>query len=77
MQNQDKPLTVGILIFDDVEVLDFCGPFEVFSTARPVEEHSDAAQIFTVLTIAEQDKIIKHSNSINIALMKGKHSLCG
>lgn len=23
--------TAGILIFDDVEVLDFCGPFEVFS----------------------------------------------
>ena len=28
------PRTVGILIFDDVEVLDFCGPFEVFSVAR-------------------------------------------
>src|ERR1700690_3429547 len=26
--------SVGILIFDDVEVLDFCGPFEVFSVAR-------------------------------------------
>ena len=24
---------VGILIFNDVEVLDFCGPFEVFSVA--------------------------------------------
>ena len=24
---------VGLLIFDKVEVLDFCGPFEVFSTA--------------------------------------------
>jgi len=26
--------TVGIVIFDDIEVLDFCGPFEVFSTTR-------------------------------------------
>src|SRR3954454_12000362 len=25
---------VGILVFPDVEVLDFCGPFEVFSAAR-------------------------------------------
>jgi len=25
---------VGILIFDDVEVLDFAGPFEVFSRTR-------------------------------------------
>jgi hypothetical protein len=24
-------LSVGILIFDEVEVLDFAGPFEVFS----------------------------------------------
>ena len=27
----------GILVFDDVEVLDFCGPFEVFSVVRPDE----------------------------------------
>lgn len=33
MEENIKPL-VGILIFDEVEVLDFCGPFEVFSTAR-------------------------------------------
>ena len=58
MQNQDGPTTVGILIFDEVEVLDFCGPFEVFSTARPAGEHSDAAQLFAVVTIAEEDKII-------------------
>ncbi|GCE20976.1 DJ-1/PfpI family protein [Dictyobacter kobayashii] len=51
-------LTVGILIFDEVEVLDFCGPFEVFSVARPVGQHSDAAQMFRVLTIAETDNII-------------------
>ena len=27
------PRNVAILIFDEVEVLDFCGPFEVFSVA--------------------------------------------
>ena len=27
-------LRTGILVFADVEVLDFCGPFEVFSVAR-------------------------------------------
>ena len=26
-------MNIGILLFDDVEVLDFCGPFEVFSVA--------------------------------------------
>jgi transcriptional regulator GlxA family with amidase domain len=28
-----KTRNMGILIFEDVEVLDFCGPFEVFSVA--------------------------------------------
>ena len=28
-----KTRTLAILVFDDVEVLDFCGPFEVFSVA--------------------------------------------
>jgi len=26
-----KQYTMAILLFDEVEVLDFCGPFEVFS----------------------------------------------
>ncbi len=49
---------VGILIFDEVEVLDFCGPFEVFSVARPVHESSDEQKLFNVVTIAEKDRII-------------------
>ena len=32
------PITVGILIFDQVEVLDVAGPFEVFSVVRLNEE---------------------------------------
>ena len=31
---QLQPWNVGILIFDQVEVLDFAGPFEVFSRTR-------------------------------------------
>lgn len=30
----DGRTRVGILVFDDVEVLDFCGPYEVFCTTR-------------------------------------------
>ena len=30
---------VGIVLFEDVEVLDFCGPFEVFFAVRPNEEN--------------------------------------
>ncbi len=50
--------TVGILIFEDVEVLDFCGPFEAFSVARPHGETSDESRIFKVVTIAEKNEIV-------------------
>lgn len=59
--NQNQLPTVGILIFDDGEVLDFCGPFEVFSVARPIGEHSDEFKLFIVVAIAEEDKIITWS----------------
>ena len=29
---------VGIIVYEEVEVLDFCGPFEVFSVTRLHEE---------------------------------------
>lgn len=33
-------VTIGILVFDEVEVLDACGPFEVFSVAsRLLDDH--------------------------------------
>lgn len=46
---------VGILIFPDVEVLDFCGPFEVFSVTRLNEElRREEPSPFEVLVVAEQ-----------------------
>ena len=45
---------VGILIFDEVEVLDFCGPFEVFSAARLNEEkRREEPSPFEVFLLAE------------------------
>src|SRR5262245_5227762 len=38
---------LAILIFEDVEVLDFCGPFEVLSLANP-STHPPAFHVFTV-----------------------------
>src|ERR1700722_8343538 len=43
------PRTLALLIFDDVEVLDFCGPFEVFSVANRFTD----PPAFNVLTVAE------------------------
>ena len=53
------PRTVGILIFGEVEVLDFCGPFEVFSVARPEGVKDDEARLFQVFTVAEEDKTVR------------------
>lgn len=48
--------TVGILIFPEVEVLDFCGPFEVLSTAR---DAASGARLFDVSIVAETDALIR------------------
>ena len=45
---------VGIVLFNDIEVLDFCGPFEVFSVARLNEEkRREEPSPFEVFLIAE------------------------
>ena len=54
---------VGILIFDGVEVLDFAGPFEVFSRARLTpgveSRRSDDAAPFNVFTVAKyHDEVV-------------------
>ena len=58
-QHGDGPRTVGIVIFNDVEVLDFCGPFEVFSLARPPGQTEDEFRLFTVLTIAQESRLVR------------------
>ena len=46
---------VGILVFPNVEVLDFCGPFEVFSVTRLNEEaRREEPSPFEVLLVAER-----------------------
>ena len=46
---------VGIVLFEDVEVLDFCGPFEVFSETRVNEEkRREEPSPFEVLLTAER-----------------------
>ncbi|MDP2322760.1 MAG: DJ-1/PfpI family protein [Gammaproteobacteria bacterium] len=49
-----KPLTVGIYLFADVEVLDFAGPYAVFTTASRVFRQTAPAspEPFTVCTIS-------------------------
>src|SRR5215210_6294743 len=55
-----QPRNVGILIFPDVEILDFCGPFEVFASATlPAQTDSGPeTRLFEVFTIAERPHVV-------------------
>ncbi len=43
---------VGVFIFDNAEVLDFCGPFEVFSVASEINNF-ELIEVFTVAKTTE------------------------
>src|SRR5262244_851951 len=66
--------TVGILIFDEVEVLDACGPFEVFSVARIPNEHGDEGRLFQVYTIAESRRLVTCRGGLQLQAHHDIHS---
>lgn len=49
--------TIGIFVFDGVEVLDFAGPYEVFTCAARV--HGGATPPFRVLTIGRESAMLR------------------
>ncbi|HUE14144.1 MAG TPA: DJ-1/PfpI family protein [Planctomycetaceae bacterium] len=53
---------LAILLFDEVEVLDFCGPFEVFSVACQLTD----PRAFNVYTIAETMKPVLARNGLSV-----------
>lgn len=58
-----KQKIVGILLFNEVEVLDFAGPFEVFSVT---EDSSKNDKPFKVVTISQDGQIIKARNGLRV-----------
>jgi len=58
---------VGILVFDGVEVLDFCGPFEVFSVVRLVEERRrEDPSPFEVILVAERQAVVTATGGLKV-----------
>lgn len=53
---------IGILVYPDAEVLDFSGPFEVFSVASMLYDH----QLFDVFTVAKMKDSVKAVNGLSI-----------
>jgi transcriptional regulator GlxA family with amidase domain len=62
---RQRPLDVGILLFPDVEVLDFAGPFEVFCVAARLAARGASHPPFRVTTMAAQSPIVaRHGLSV-------------
>jgi transcriptional regulator GlxA family with amidase domain len=60
-------IQVGILVFPDVEVLDFCGPYEVFTCTRLDERRRrEEPSPFEVFIVAQNDEPIRASGGLRI-----------
>jgi transcriptional regulator GlxA family with amidase domain len=58
---------VGIVLFENVEVLDFCGPFEVFSATRLNEEKRwEESSPFEVLLVAEHPQPVIATGNMKV-----------
>jgi transcriptional regulator GlxA family with amidase domain len=56
---------VGILIVPAVEVLDFCGPYEVFSVARLNEERRREES--SAVTVEDKDHVVEDGHVLTSA----------
>jgi len=59
--------TVGIVLFDEVEVLDYCGPFEVFSVTRLDESRRrEQPSPFQVVLVAQTEQPIVTTGGMRV-----------
>jgi transcriptional regulator GlxA family with amidase domain len=62
-----KRKRVGILVFPNVEVLDFCGPYEVFSVTRLHEDRRrEEASPFEVLLVGESREPVVATGGLRV-----------
>jgi transcriptional regulator GlxA family with amidase domain len=58
---------VGILVFPEVEVLDFCGPFEVFSVTRLDENRRrEEPSPYDVVLVAERNETVIATGGLKV-----------
>ncbi|WP_343527059.1 DJ-1/PfpI family protein [Sphingomonas sp.] len=68
LPRQPLPAKVGILLFPDVEVLDFAGPYEVFSVAARIAPTKAGTGVapFDVMTIGQQNAPIVARHGLRV-----------
>ena len=61
---------IGIFIFDDVEVLDFAGPYEVFSSIKTQKNKLSKISLFKspveLFTVSEKNKLIIAAGGLKV-----------
>src|SRR5215467_14410770 len=64
----DESLTVGILLFDQVEELDFCGPYEAFAVAsfHAMAHTKRERPALTVCTVAERPDLVRTGGGLRV-----------
>ncbi|AJW42597.1 ThiJ/PfpI family protein [Rhodococcus sp. B7740] len=60
--------SIAIVLFDDVEVLDACGPFEVFSVANRVADRAGSARPFEVSLVGIDDRPVVARGGMRIGV---------
>ncbi len=53
---------VGVFLFNDIELLDFAGPYEVFSVTSELNDY----KLFKVFSISEDGKAVKTVNGLQV-----------
>jgi transcriptional regulator GlxA family with amidase domain len=59
-------VSIGILVFDGAEELDFVGPWEVFTMANEVSQHLGQPPVHDVKLIAEHDRPVVCAKGLRV-----------
>jgi transcriptional regulator GlxA family with amidase domain len=59
-------VSIGIVIFDDVEELDFVGPWEVLTSAKKLAATDPAQEQWTVRTIAQHERPVRCAKGMRV-----------
>ncbi|MFW9902749.1 MAG: DJ-1/PfpI family protein [Candidatus Thorarchaeota archaeon] len=65
---KDAPWLVGILVFEQAEILDFCGPYEVLSVTRFLNEENQRTEDspFEVKLISETGDVVRCRGGLKV-----------
>lgn len=64
--NTSKPLTIGLVLFNQAEELDWVGPFEVFGMAREVSGESGPAAGLKIVLISEEGGLVTGAKGMRV-----------